>query len=330
MSASAFGAPPPDPVELSEPRAGDSLELGKGEVKIKPSHYLNAKKYDCTLTQGAAKWQSGPQEFPICTMKPADQAKFKSGPADVEVRAFVKNQWLAPAKAKIELKVAAPPPPPSVGASGEQMPPLNGIQVGTALPASWNSDYRGGGNSKTWKLLFCPSLYANLDTVKVSNGEVSFKVALGTMNESGAPSKRGPDEDAQIQLTGKIGPNFTVTATGALSPQNQAWIAAHPSAFPADGKSVKFVGKVENVNKHEGTSYEQGRQISGTVTSVGGDATCAFVSQAQDFKHTPDASWNELLRNATRKRDAGEHCISDSDCKSGACSKPSNHVNKCL
>lgn len=330
LSATALAAPPPEPVELAEPLAGQALELGKDAVKIKPGPYLNAKKYDCTLVQGPVRWHSGPQDYPICTMTVADQSKFKSGAAEVQVRALVHNAWRSSTKTTVDLKVPPPAPPPSAGANGEPMPPLDGIGVGTAVAASWDSQYRGGGDSKTWKQLFCPMLYANLETVTASGGEVTFDVALGVANAQGAPSKRGPADDAHIKVTAKIGPNFTVTGAGTLSPETVAWIAAHPDTFPAGAKGVRFTGRMQNVNKHEGYSYEQGRMISGTVTSDTGDATCSFTSQAQDFKHTPDASWAPLLRAAQEKRDAGRICIDDKECKSNVCAKGPHGGRKCL
>jgi hypothetical protein len=330
LPVAALGAAPPDPVELAEPRAGQALALGKDAVKIKPSHYLNAKKYDCTLVQGRVRWHSGPQDYPICTMTLADQAKFKSGAAEVQVRALVHGAWRSSAKTSLVLEVPPPPPPPSTGAGGEQLPPLDGIGVGTAVAASWDSQYRGGGDVKAWKQLFCPALYASLETVTASGGEVTFDVALGVTNAQGAPSKRGPEDDAHIKVTARIGANFTVTGTGTLSPATVAWVAAHPGTFPAGAKGVRFTGRMENVNTHAGTSYEQGRMIRGTVTSDTGDATCAFTSEAQDFKHTPDASWAPLLRAAQEKRGAGRICIDDQECKSNVCAKAPHGGRKCL
>jgi hypothetical protein len=87
----------PDPVGIEGPADGSLFVLGRGPVEIRVSRYDNAKKFECTFTQGAAKWRSGPQKYGLCKMTVEDQARFKPGPVNVAVRVFYRNAWLKPA-----------------------------------------------------------------------------------------------------------------------------------------------------------------------------------------------------------------------------------------
>ena len=119
LSATYAHADRPDPVTVSSPGAGTTWVLGQADIDVAPSPYLNAKKYDCAVSQGHAKWKQGPQQYPSCKLSVADQKKFKAGEATVAVRAFVKGHWLAPATATFTFEAAPADAPPRHGGGGD-------------------------------------------------------------------------------------------------------------------------------------------------------------------------------------------------------------------
>jgi len=94
----AHAGPSADPVTLNAPREGATYRLGEPLRGIGPSPYTNAKKYDCTITQGAVRWHRE-SATPGFEMPVADVNKFKPGPAVITVRVFYKKAWLPSAKA---------------------------------------------------------------------------------------------------------------------------------------------------------------------------------------------------------------------------------------
>ena len=88
----------PDPVTLNAPTDGSTYRLGEALRGIGPAHYTNAKKYDCTVTQGSVRWHRE-SATPTFEMSVADVNKFKPGPAVITGRVFFHNAWLPAAKA---------------------------------------------------------------------------------------------------------------------------------------------------------------------------------------------------------------------------------------
>jgi hypothetical protein len=97
-SSATARAGTPDPVALNAPQDGASYRLGEPLRNIGPAPYTNAKKYDCTITQGSVRWHRE-SATPTFEMSVADVNKFKPGPAVVAARVFFHNAWLPAAKA---------------------------------------------------------------------------------------------------------------------------------------------------------------------------------------------------------------------------------------
>ena len=87
-----------DPVTLNAPREGATYRLGEPLRGIGPAPYRNAKKYDCTVKQGAVTWHRE-SPTPGFEMSVADVDKFKPGPSVITARVFFHNAWLPAAKA---------------------------------------------------------------------------------------------------------------------------------------------------------------------------------------------------------------------------------------
>jgi hypothetical protein len=96
--AATVRAGTPDPVTLNAPQEGASYRLGEPLRGIGPAPYTNAKKYDCTITQGSVRWHRE-STTPTFEMSVADVNKFKPGPAAITGRVFYHNAWLPAAKA---------------------------------------------------------------------------------------------------------------------------------------------------------------------------------------------------------------------------------------
>jgi hypothetical protein len=105
-SAATVRAGTPDPVTLNAPQDGASYRLGEPLRNIGPAPYTNAKKYDCTITQGSVRWHRE-STTPTFAMSVAEVNKFKSGPAVITGRVFYRNAWLPAAKATFTFAPAA-------------------------------------------------------------------------------------------------------------------------------------------------------------------------------------------------------------------------------
>lgn len=284
-------------IGLTEPRAGDKVEVGGSrQIQILLGMNPDTTKFECTLKQGKNVWRSKEQASPRCSIPPEELTKFGPGPAEVSGRVFYKKAWVPTAKATIELvapQAGSGPKARGGGGGGtlgaDGLPPLDGIKVGTSAPASWDSTYEGNGSSKGY--LWCPSMW-ELKKFEVAGGEAKFQVWLGAVGAQGQP-KKAPVSDpaAHVVVSAKIGADGKVSGGVTFTPETTAWLAAHPDALPPGTKSLTFSGKVENVNKHEGGSYLQGRTFGGSVSIPGGAGGCDFKAEAADFRHSFDNSW---------------------------------------
>ena len=326
VASTALAAPPPDPVEVNGPREGEKVELGKGRFEILPSPYRDAKKFDCTVTQGSTVWKSGDQPGPHCEVPAAEQAKFKAGPATVSVRAFFRKAWLQAAKVTVELIAKGPCSGPKCGgeiaaASGAPFgrAAAAGIAVGSSVPASWDSHYAGSG--RTIQLLWCPGMW-DMQNFDVAGGEAKFQVWLGAVGTTGSP-KKAPSEDeaAHVWVNAKIGADGTVAGAATFSAATIAWGKAHPDQFPAGATGLAFRGKVTNDDAESAWTFDIGRVFSGAVTAVGGTASCEFGATAADYKHILTPAGRAALAEASKPRPAGRGCVFDKDCQSGVCSR---------